>query len=130
MAAIANIVVKASNGTTDVTFTALQGATADEPAFWQDIASSLIYNNRDILKFRSRNNGTKTARRIEIDAIFPVRRVENGIEMNKGTIPLSFTVPLPNWATDAEVSEAVDRFINLLSSAHVRSHIKGRFAPN
>lgn len=130
MAAIANVVVKATDGTTDVTYTALQGATPAEPAFWQDTASSLVYNNRDILKFRSRDNGTKTARRIEIDAIYPVRRVENGVEVNKGPIPLTFTVPLPNWATDAEVNEAVDRFLNLLSSAHLRTHIKGRFAPN
>lgn len=130
MAAIANIVVKKTDGTTDVTFTALQGATAADPAIWANTASSLVYNNRDSVKFRSRDNGTKTARRIEVDAVFPVRRTENGIEVNKGPIPLSFTLPIPNWATDAEVNEAVDQFINVLASVHVRSHIKGRYAPN
>lgn len=130
MAAQANVVVKKTDGTTDVTFTGVQGATADEPAIWQNTASSTVYGFRDILKFRSRNNGTKTARRIEIDAAFVVRRTENGVEVNKGTIPLSFTVPLPNWASDAEVNEAVDQFLNLISSAHIRTHIKGRFAPN
>lgn len=130
MAAQANVVVKKTDGTTDVTFTGVQGATADEPAIWQNTASSSVYGFRDILKFRSRNNGTKTARRIEIDAAFIVRRTENGVEVNKGTIPLSFTVPLPNWASDSEVNEAVDQFLNLISSAHIRTHIKGRFAPN
>lgn len=130
MAAIANVTVKKTDGTTDVVFTALQGATADEPAEWQNTASSLVYNNRDSLKFRSRNNGTKTARWMEIDAAFIVRRTENSLEVNKGSIPAKFAIPLPNWATDAEINEAVDQFINLLASSHIRTHIKGRFAPN
>ena len=130
MAAQANVVVKKTDGTTDVTFTGVQGATAMEPAIWQNTASSLVYSNRDSLAFRSRDNGTKTARRIEVDAKFVVRRTENSLEVNKGIIPLSFTVPIPNWVTDAEANEAIDQFLNLLSSAHIRSHIKGRFAPN
>lgn len=130
MAAIANVVVKATNGTTDVTYTALQGATGAEPAIWQNIASNAGYSLRSLVKMKSRDNGTKTARRIEIDGVYPVVRVENGVEVLKGSIPLSFTVPLPNWATDAEVNEAVDQFLNFASAAHVRSHIKGRFAPN
>lgn len=130
MAAQANVVVKKTDGTTDVTFTGVQGATAAEPAIWQNTASSLVYSNRDSFAFRSRDNGTKTARRIELDAKFVVRRTENSLEVNKGIIPLSFTVPIPNWVTDAEANEAIDQFINLLASAHIRSHIKGRFAPN
>lgn len=130
MAAQANVVVKKTDGTTDVTFTGVQGATAAEPAIWQNTASSLVYSNRDSFAFRSRDNGTKTARRIELDAKFVVRRTENSLEVNKGIIPLSFTVPIPNWVTDAEANEAIDQFINLLASTHIRSHIKGRFAPN
>lgn len=130
MSAQTNVTVKRTDGTTDVTFTGVQGATAGEPAVWQNIASSLVYNNRDSLKFRSRDNGTKTARWMEVDASFVVRRTENGLEVNKGQIPAKFAIPLPNWATDAECNEAVDQFLNLLSSAHIRAHIKGRFAPN
>lgn len=130
MSAQTNVVVKKTDAVTDVTFTGVQGATADEPAIWQNTASSLIYDNRDSLAFRSRNNGTKTARWMEIDGSFIVRRTENALEVNKGRIPCKFAIPLPNWATDAEINEAVDQFINLLASAHVRTHIKGRFAPN
>lgn len=130
MSAQTNVTVKKTDGTTDVTFTGVQGATADEPAIWQNVASSLVYSNRDSVKFRSRDNGTKTARWMEVDAQFVVRRTENSLEVNKGAIPVKFAVPLPNWATDAEVNEAVDQFINLLASAHFRTHIKGRYAPN
>lgn len=130
MATQANVVVKKTDGTTDVTFTGVQGATADEPAIWQNTASSTIYSNRDSFKFRSRDNGTKTARWMEIDAAFVVRRTESSLEVNKGVIPAKFAIPLPNWATDAEINEAVDQFINLLASLHIRTHIKGRYAPN
>lgn len=130
MSAQTNVTVKKTDGTTDVTFTGVQGATADEPAIWQNIASSTIYSNRDSVKFRSRDNGTKTARWMEVDAQFVVRRTENSLEVNKGTIPAKFAIPIPNWATDAEANEAVDQFLNLLGSAHFRTHIKGRYAPN
>lgn len=130
MATIANVTVKKTDGTTDVTFTAVQGATAKDPAVWQNTASSLVYNNRDSVKMVSRDNGTKTARWMEVDALFIVRRTESSLEVNKGQIPAKFSIPLPNWATDAECNEAVDQFINLLASAHFRGAIKGRFAPN
>lgn len=130
MSVITNVTVTKSDGVTGVTFTGVQGATAAEPAIWQNVASSLVYNNRDSIKFRSRDNGTKTARWMEIDASFVVRRTENTLEMNKGQIPVKFSIPLPNWATDAECNEAVDQFINVLSSSHIRTHIKGRYAPS
>lgn len=130
MAVITNVIVKASNGTTDVTYSALQGATASDPAIWQDIASSLIFGNRDKLFCKSRDNGTKTARWVEFEGTYPVRRIESGVEVVKGVIPIKFSVACPNWATDAEIGEAVDRYINSLSSAHMRTNIKLRYAPS
>lgn len=130
MADIIDVIVKASNGTTNVTYSALQGATATDPAVWQDIASSAVFGNRDKLICKSRDNGTKTARWVEFEGTFPVRRTENAIEVVKGVIPIKFSVACPNWATDTEIGEAVDRYINSLSGVHMRASIKRRYAPS
>lgn len=131
MAAIANLVVKKTDGVTDVTFTAIAGAAADgQPATWQNTASSTIRAYRSSLSMKAKLNGTKQARRVDVTALFPVVRVVSSVDMLIGKIPLDFSVPVPEWATDAEVNEAVDQFINLLASTHIRTHIKSGISPN
>lgn len=130
MATIANIVVKKTDGTTDVTFTAQNGAASGtEPALWMNTASSVVRNFRDQLTMKARLNGTKQARRIDVQSVFVVRRTINTVETAVGRIPIDFSVPVPEWATDAEVAEAVDQTINLLASSHIRTHVKSGFAP-
>lgn len=130
MATIANITVKKTDGTTDVTFTAVAGAAADgQPATWQNITGSTIRGNRPTLAMRAKLNGTKTARRVDIMARFPVVRTVDGAETVVGVIPVDLTAPVPEWASDAEVNEAVDQALNLFASAHIRAHMKSGFSP-
>lgn len=130
MANIANVVVKKTDGTTDVTFTAVAGASSDgNPALWQNTASSTIRSNRSQLSMKAKLNGTKQARRVDVQALFPVTRLVNSVETVIGRIPVDLTAPIPEWATDAEVNEAVDQALNLFASAHVRTHIKAGIAP-
>lgn len=130
MAAIANIVVKKTDGTTDVTFTAIAGAAADgQPATWQNTAGSTIRAYRPTLSMKAKLNGTKQARRVDVTGSFPVVRLVSGVDTLIGKIPLDFSVPVPEWATDIEVNEAIDQFINLLASPHVRTHVKSGIAP-
>lgn len=125
MSAIANVVVKKTDGTTDVTFTAITGSGADgSPAVWQNTAGTTIRANRPTVQMKAKLNGTKTARRVDFQATFPVVRTINTVETLMGKIPVDFSVPVPEWATDAECNEAIDQTINLLASVHIRSHIK------
>lgn len=130
MAAIANVVVKKTDGTTDVTFTAIAGAASEgQAAVWQNTASSTIRGLRATLSMKAKLNGTKQARRVDVQSMFPVVRVVSTVDTLIGKIPVDFSVPIPEWATDAEVNEAIDQTINLLASVHVRTHIKSGFAP-
>lgn len=130
MANIANVVVKKTDGTTDVTFTAIAGASSDgNPALWQNVASSTIRSNRSQLTMKAKLNGTKQARRVDVQALFPVTRLVNTVETVVGRIPVDLTTPIPEWATDAEVNEAIDQALNLFSSAHLRTHIKAGISP-
>lgn len=130
MSAINNITVKKTDGTTDVIFFAIAGAAADgQPATWQNVAGSTIRAYRPTLSMKAKLNGTKQARRVDVTGLFPVVRLVSGVDTLIGKIPLDFSVPVPEWATDVEVNEAVDQFINLLASTHVRAHVKAGFAP-
>lgn len=130
MANIANVTVKKTDGTTDVTFTAIAGAATDgQPAIWQNTAGSTIRAYRPSLSMKAKLNGTKQARRVDVMGLFPVVRAISSVDTLVGKIPLDFSVPVPEWATDAEVNEAIDQFLNLLASSHVRTHIKSGYAP-
>lgn len=130
MTAIANLVVKKTDGTTDVTFTAITGSASDgQPAVWQNTTASTIRAYRPTVMMRAKLNGTKAARRVDLTGRFPIVRSVSTVDTLIGNIPLEFSVPVPEWATDAEVNEAVDQFINALASAHVRAHIKAGMSP-
>lgn len=130
MSAIANITVKKSDGTTDVTYSAIAGAPGEgQPAIWQNTASALIRGNRSALAMQSKMNGTKTARRVDVNGNYVVNRIIDGQEVRIGNIPGVFSMPIPEWASDAEIAEAVDQFLNLLASSHIRTHVKAGASP-
>lgn len=130
MANIANITVKKADGVTDVTYQAVSGSSTDgSPAMWAEPTSALTRGYRRTLTFKARLNGTKQARRVEVRAMHPVVRAVEGQEKVVGTIPVDLTLPVPEWATDAEVNEAVEQSLNLFSSSHVRVHVRSGLAP-
>lgn len=127
---IANITVKKTDGTTDVTFTAIAGASIEgSPALWQNTAGVGARNFRPSLQMRGKLNGTKQARRVDTQAVFPIVRVVNGVDTLIGKIPLDFSVPVPEWATDAEINEAIDQGLNLFASPLHRTCVKAGAAP-
>lgn len=126
---IANITVKAANGTTDVVYDALIGASANEPAIWANKASSPFFSNRDTAKFRARENGNKTARWVEIDLLFPIRRIVDSVETVVGVVPFRVSAQVPNWATDNEMGECIARSTKFLDNSTIKSYILSRYAP-
>lgn len=127
---ISNIVIKKSDNTTDVTFTAVAGASIEgSPALWQNLAGTSARSFRPTLTMRGKLNGTKTARRVDVQVVMPIVRAVSSVDTLIGKVPVDFSVPIPEWATDAEVAEAVDQAINLLSSAAIRTCVKAGMAP-
>lgn len=125
MAQIANITVKKADGTTDVTYQAVSGSSTDgSPAMWVEPTSATTRGFRRSFSFKARLNGTKQARRVELRVMHPVVRVVGGLETLVGSIPVDLTLPVPEWATDAEVSEAVEQSFNLFSDVTVRAQVK------
>lgn len=125
MGQITNLTIKKADGTTSVTFEAVAGSSVDgSPAMWVEPTSATTRGNRRSFSFKARLNGTKQARRVELRVMNPVVRVVGGQETVAGSIPVDLTLPVPEWATDAEVNEAVEQSLNLFAHASVRAQVK------
>lgn len=130
MATIANITVKKADGTTNITYSAVQGAAGDaNPARWRSDTANPVRAFRDTLSMVAKPNGPATARRVNLIFSGPVVRSVSGVDAVVGTIPGELSILIPNNLTDTEVAEKVEQFINLLADTAVRTAIKAGFAP-
>lgn len=132
MPAMANITVKASNGTTDVVYSALNPSSGDKvSALWRAEAAGVSSNLRPTLDMQSQWNGPRTARRITATYMYPyVFTNASTFEKSvRARIPITYSATVPVEIPDTEIAEAVAQFNNLLVSALAKDCIKLGFAP-
>lgn len=123
---MANITVKAANGTTDVVYNALTPSAGDSvSAMWRPNAASTIAGHRPVVQMRTQFNGPRTARRVHISGKYPV--VVGGAIV--ATIPVEYNMTLPTGIEDSAAAEAVHQFNNLLVNILITDSIKAGFAP-
>lgn len=126
MSNMANITVKAANGTTDVVYNALTPSAGDSvSAMWRPNAASTIAGHRPVVQMRTQFNGPRTARRVHFSGKFPV--IADSVVV--ATIPVEYNITLPMGIEDAAAAEAVHQFNNLLVATLVTDSIKAGFAP-
>lgn len=132
MPTMANITVKAANGTTDVVFTGLNPSSGDNvPALWRAEALGANAAAKPVATLQSRWNGPKTARRVEFDFSYPQTSTDTttGLTSVVNQIPMKLSAVIPMAVPDATVAEAVALATNLLASILVRDSLKSGFAP-
>lgn len=128
---IANITVKAANGTTDVVFTALTPSAGDKsPARWRANAAHAIPAYRPIFELLGRPSGaTQNARRMEATLMYPVITQVNGVDQIAFTVPLRVDITLPQGVPQDAVKEAIYQGSNLLVSTLIRQCLEEAQAP-
>lgn len=132
MPQMANITVKAANGTTDVVYNAMTPSSGDKTAaIWRVEASSTIAAHRPIVSLVTRENGNGNARRAEFSASFPY--VPPAAEGHQPTVlhrvPVTFSIALPKEVPDTFLAEAIAQAGNLLVSPLIRDSLKAGFSP-
>lgn len=129
MANIANITVKKSDGTTDITYNALVGSAGDkQPALWSVTAASGKASHRPQARMVSQSNQAKTVRRVEITTVLPVVQSVNGVDTITDNVPAVTTFMLPVGVDDTVKAELVAQHSNLLANASVRAQILTGFS--
>lgn len=129
MPQMANIVVKAADGTTNVTFTGIQPSAGDKvPALWRDNAASTIPGNRPTLSVNGQYNGPRTARRMKGQVKFPVLKTVNGVEVSEDAFIFELNGVVLQKVPDSVTNEVVHRAMNIFASALFKQQMIEGFA--
>lgn len=131
MPQLANIVIKKADGTTDVTYTALQAASGDGVyARWASKTVGTTPAQQPTLVMKSASNGPGTARRIDISYRWPtVKQDAGGNVVIDGGMNATASVLIPQNQSGADIKEQAYQFGNLVASALVKASIEEGYAP-
>lgn len=133
MAAIGNLTVKKADGTTDIIYTALQGASGDGgKAIWRQEDLTLPQALRTLFVMTSKDNGNSTARKVHLEFLRPVAYTDSTTGLKKLALTnyASSDFLLNKDSMDADIAETVHQFTNLTVHADVRSAVKAGLTPN
>lgn len=131
MPALADIVVKKNDGTTNITWSGVVPSSGDNsPAVWRSQTVGTAPAHQPQLTIRSRYNGPRTARRVEGEVVYPtlVTGSDGKISVSDRAI-ISFSAVVPQGMATADINEAIAQGTNLVASSLLVSTLKAGFAP-
>ena len=130
MPQMANITVKAANGTTDVVYTAKVPSAGDKsPAIWKNDNVGNVLAAKPTLSVQSSSNGNRTSRRIKAKYTWPKQRVDAaGNTLVQGGAILEVSALVPQDMTAAEIDEFVAQGLNLGASALFKSMVRDGYS--
>lgn len=132
MPTMANITVKKADGTTDVTYTALNAASGDRSvAKWRVESIGTIAGNRPIMEVSSKASQNGQYRIVEGKLTYPetVTDSTTGIISVKSRELFSFTSTIDLTSADAVIAEMAAQAANLLKSTLLQSVLTSGYAP-
>lgn len=130
MANMANITVKAANGTTDVIYVAKTPSSGDKtPALWKVDAASTKPIGRPSVSVVADANSGASVRYMTINSYQPVLSTDSSgnavVTDNPG---MSTRVTLPQRVDQTKLDELVAQHANLLTSALMQQMLKEGYA--
>lgn len=130
MPSLANITVKKADGTTDVVYTAVQGAAGENPALFRNNTVGTTAAERPTLLVKAASNGNNTARRVRVDFSWPIASQDaGGNKVIAGRMTGEASVLVPQNQDLAVIKEQAYQFGNLLGSALVKACFDEGYAP-
>lgn len=123
MPAMANITVKKADGTTDIVYTALQGAAGDgTQAIWRNDTVGTTLAERPVFSVSGQWNGPRTARRIRGAFKWPmVKEDSGGNKIIDGGAVGDFSFVGPQNQDASVLQEQAYQFGNLIASAIIKA---------
>jgi hypothetical protein len=130
MPSLADLTVKAFNGTTDVVYYGVLGAGGDgSPAIFRRAGLGTASAHNPEFRVSSRANGPKTARRVDMQMSYP--SLATGTDGNTNIINrynLSVSAVVPLGMKQDDVNEAAYQFANLVSVALSKEMLRMGYA--
>jgi hypothetical protein len=137
MPSMANLTVKKADETTNIVYDALTPAAGDaSDAVWRQdtgAVAGMPVGHRAILKMRTMNNGTSTARRAVVTFTRPysTQNTTTSKYEAKDSVVGRLEITVPQAIPATEVNEAVYQFLNCLglTSGLIKQSIAAGYAP-
>lgn len=131
MPSIANITVKKNDGTTDIVWAQVAASAGDKsPALWRSTTVGSAPAFQPAMRMTSRDNGTKSARRVDVEITYPYTTVGTDGKTymaEKAIFTGSFLMPAAMPTVD--FNEAVSQGMNLMAATLIKDSFKAGFAP-
>jgi len=130
MPAQANLTVKKNDGSTDITYTAVQASGGDKsPAIWRSNTVGTAPGHRPELRVSAQPNGPGTARRVNFQFTYPVTATgSDGKVYVSNRCNLEITGVMPLDMPDSDLNEAVSQGLNLAAATLTKDQFKSGFA--
>lgn len=126
MSTIGNIVVKKNDGTTDVTFTAIEGRSGDNPARWKAPALGATPLTQPELRIGSKTMQNSDKGKVIATFVYPYSVVNSttGVTSIESRELFRLEYTGDNAIPSAVRDEAVSQGMNLLASSSVKTMLK------
>ncbi len=127
-----SITVKKYDGTTDIVWTLLASSGGDNsPAVWRSETAAGTVGQRPTFKISARDNGPKTARRVDFSGAFPsvYTNSSTGQTEVRGTIPFTASFAVPSNLSSTDMNEAAAQLTNLIAYSLSKDSIRLGYAP-
>lgn len=121
-----NLTIKKNDGTTDIVWTGVVPSAGDKaPARWESLTVGSSMAHRPYMTHSSRDNGPGTARRAEVNVVYPVVDADGNV-VDK--LIFSGSWVLAKRAPTTDVNEFATQTANLLDHADIVGLIKSGFS--
>lgn len=131
MAAMADLVVKKADETTNITYAAKVASSGDKsPAVWKCTSVGSSPGHNPMLTLQTRSNAANTARRADFNFSYPhtATATDGSIQVvNLFNFQGSMLVPM--GMTQTLIDEAVAQCFNLLAATLIKTSCKDGYAP-
>jgi|SwirhirootsSR3_FD_contig_111_845676_length_3481_multi_7_in_0_out_0_2 hypothetical protein len=131
MTAIASIVVKKADNTTNITWSGVNGAAGNSPALWRSTSASGTVGQQPTLSLSGKWNADQTVRRLDGKVIFPSVYTDTNSSLTKirSTMNMSFSIAVPQDVAATDLAEFAAQATALLHDAMITGSINSGFAP-
>jgi hypothetical protein len=127
-----NITVKKNDGTTDITYTALQPSSGDGvQAVWKSTTIGTAQAHQPELRCSAKVARGRMGREVRVTFVYPslstdsTTGITSVISRTSGQLSFSFDGTAPT----ADVNEAVAQFTNLVASAAMKAIVQSGYGP-
>lgn len=131
MPAIANIVVKKNDGTTDITYTGVQPSSGDNsPAIWKSSTIGNAPAHQPEVRLSARDGQKGATRELRLTAKYPQisTNTTTGVTSVVGTATAAVTWVIPKTMATSDINEFASQIANVVAAQLIKDCVKTTYS--